>query len=223
VLAPDLPGFAFSDPIEPIAPLGQQVANVLAGWLRSIGVARVSVIGTSFGGLAALRLPHYFDVARIIVTDSVGLARRLPPLLRLATLPLVARMVVSPTRQGTRAMLRHALTASRLPVEHEQALVDYLYASAKRSDARVMTRAFVRFAGLHGQRDVLSGDELRSIADRLLVVWGARDRFLPAADVKRATALAGCAEVRMIPSAGHSPNWENPDALVNVITEFLET
>jgi pimeloyl-ACP methyl ester carboxylesterase len=119
-------------------------------------------------------------------------------------------------------MLRHALTATRLPAEHERALVDYLYASARRSDARSMTRAFVRFAGLHGQRDVLSADELRSIADRLLVAWGARDTFLPINDVKHVAALAGCAELRMIPRAGHSPNWENPDALLQVITEFLE-
>jgi pimeloyl-ACP methyl ester carboxylesterase len=221
VIVPDLPGFGFSDPIEPRAPLGHQVAQLLARWLSSIGVRRAHVIGTSFGGLVALRLPQYFDISRILVTDSVGLSRRLPPLLRLATLPLVARMVVSPTRKGTRAMLRHALTATHLEPVHEQGLVNYLYASARRSDARTMTRAFIRFAGLHGQRDVLSHDELRAIADRLLIVWGARDRFLPVSDVKRAAALAGCAEVRMIPRAGHSPNWENPDALLDIISEFL--
>ena len=118
-------------------------------------------------------------------------------------------------------MLRHALTATRLQPEHEQALVNYLYASARRSDARTMARAFVRFAGLHGQRDVLTAAELRAIADRLLMVWGERDKFLPVSDVKRTAALAGCAEVRMIPRAGHSPNWENPDALLEVISEFL--
>jgi pimeloyl-ACP methyl ester carboxylesterase len=223
VIAPDLPGFGFSDPVEPRAPLGHQVAQMLAQWLPSIGVTRAHVIGTSFGGLAALRLPQYFDISRILVTDSVGLARGLPPLLRLATLPLVARMVVSPTRKGTLAMLRHALTATRLQPEHEQALTNYLYASARRSDARTMTRAFIRFAGLHGQRDVLKPDELRAIADRLLVVWGEGDRFLPVHDVKRAVALAGCAEVRIIPRAGHSPNWENPEALLDVINEFLKT
>jgi pimeloyl-ACP methyl ester carboxylesterase len=147
----------------------------------------------------------------------------MPPLLRLATLPLVARTVASPTRKGTRAMLRHALTATPLEQEHEQALVNYLYASARRSDARTMSRAFVRFAGWRGQRDVLTADELRSLADRLLLVWGERDRFLPVYDVKRAIALAGCAAVRMIPHAGHSPNWENPDALLEVISQFLET
>ena len=223
VLAPDLPGFGFSDPIEPSAPLGEQVAQILAQWLRSLDVTQADVVGTSFGGLAALRLTQFFDVKKIVVTDSVGITRRLPTMLRLATLPLVARLVVSPTRGGTRAMLRHALTATQLPAEHEHALVDYLYASAKRSDVRTMTRAFVRFAGLRGQRDVLGTEQLRAIADRLLVVWGERDRFLPVADAQRATALAGCAEVRMIPRAGHSPNWENPEALLTVITEFLES
>src|SRR5687768_1689838 len=71
VLAPDLPGFGFSDPIEPSAPLGEQVAQILAQWLQSLDVRQAHVVGTSFGGLAALRLTQFFDVKKIVVTDSV--------------------------------------------------------------------------------------------------------------------------------------------------------
>jgi pimeloyl-ACP methyl ester carboxylesterase len=222
VLAPDLPGFGFSDPVEPAAPLGQQVAAFLAEWLRSIGVDRAHVIGTSFGGLVALRLDRHIAIPRLAVIDSVGLDARMPLLLRLATLPVIARLVVAPTRRGTRAMFRHALTSARLPAEHEQALIDYLYWSAKSNDARTMARAFTRFAGISGQRDVVTVDQLRNIAERLLLIWGERDDFLPVAHVRRVCALAGCSDVRIIPGAGHSPNWEQPERLLNVINEFLE-
>lgn len=223
VIAPDLPGFGFSDSIDAEGPLGHQVAGIIARWLGSIGIDSTHVIGTSFGGLVALRLPQYFPTQKLIAIDSVGIAQPMPWLLRLATLPGVARLVVSPTRPGTRAMLRHALTNTRLPPQHEDALVDYLYASARRGDAAAMARAFVRFADLRGQRDVLSSAELHGLGDRLLLVWGERDNFLPVQDVARTAALAGCPEVRIIPAAGHSPNWENPEALLKMIHEFLET
>ena len=120
-------------------------------------------------------------------------------------------------------MLRHVLTSSRLPENHENALVDYLYASARRGDAGRMARAFVRFASLRGQREFLSQIELQQLRERLLVVWGEWDDFLPMPDVKRAAALAGCADVRIIPGAGHSPNWEQPDALLAIVEEHLRT
>jgi pimeloyl-ACP methyl ester carboxylesterase len=221
VLAPDLPGFGFSDAIDPRAPLGHQVARVTADWLRALGVPRVSVVGTSFGGLVALRLPQYFETDRIVCIDSVGISKAMPWLLRLATLPLIARFVVAPTRAGTRALLRHALTANRLPRVHEDALVAYLFASAQRSDPRTLARAFVQFAGLSGQRDVVNAAELRAIADRLLLVWGEWDNFLPVSKVERVLALAGCGTVRIIPGAGHSPNWEQPEFLLKTIQAFL--
>lgn len=221
VFVPDLPGFGFSTAIEPRAPLGRQVAAIIAEWLAEIGVDRFDVVGTSFGALVGLRLTELLDVRRIVITDAVGLSRRLPLLLRLATLPGVARLVVAPTRRGTRSLLRNVLTSAPLPAAHEQALINYLYWSARRSDARLLARAFTRFSSIAGQRDVVSVDELRAVAGRLLLVWGERDRFLSVRSVERNCALAGCRPVRIIPGAGHSPNWEQPERLLKVIQEFL--
>ncbi|HET9438666.1 MAG TPA: alpha/beta fold hydrolase [Longimicrobiales bacterium] len=221
VLAPDLPGFGFSDSIDSTAPLGHQVARLMADWLRTLGVERADVVGTSFGGLVALRLPQYFDVRRVVAIDSVGLTSSLPFLLRVATLPFCARLAVAPSRTGTRLLLRRVLTASRLPEADESALVDYLYASAQRSDHGRLARAFVQFAGRAGQRDVLSAEELARLGRRLLVVWGERDTFLPVAEVERACALAGCSAVRNIPRAGHSPNWEQPQLVLRAVEDFL--
>lgn len=223
VLAPDLPGFGFSDPLEPVGLLGRQVADFMARWLAALGINRVDVVGTSFGGIVALRLPDAFDVRRIVAVDSVGLSRRLPLLLRLGTLPGLVHLTVRPTRRGTRLLLRRVFTQIRLPPEHEAALTDYLFLSAMRADVRIMARAFLRFAGLAGQRDVLSTDQLSRLADRLLLVWGERDEFLPLAEAQRAGTLAGCQPVRIIPGAGHSPNWEQPQLLLNVITDHLDT
>lgn len=221
VLAPDLPGFGFSDPIQPAYPLGRQVAAIIARWLTGLGIDRVDVVGTSFGGLVALRLPEFFAVGRVIGVDAVGLSRGLPLLLRLATLPLLANLVARPSRRGTRILLRRVFTHRLLPPGDEQALTEYLYWSARRADARRMARAFVQFAGPRGQRDVLDADQLAQLAGRLLFVWGEEDGFLPVADAQRVCALAGCRPVHIIPGAGHSPNWESPELLLNAITDYL--
>ncbi len=221
VLAPDLPGFAFSDPINAGVYLGRQVGELIAAWLQSIGVARAKVVGTSFGGLVALRLAESFDTPRVVVTDTVGLASRTSILLRLATLPFIARLVIAPSRRGTRVLLRRVLTSTPLRAADEHALAEYLYWSAKRNDSAAMARAFTRFASMRGQRDVVSVDQLRRLADRLLLIWGERDRFLPLADIQQNCALAGCREVRIIPGAGHSPNWERPEMLLDIIRDFL--
>jgi pimeloyl-ACP methyl ester carboxylesterase len=221
VLAPDLPGFGFSDPVDMAAPLGRGVAQIMARWLDTLGISRVDVVGTSFGGIVALRLSEYFDVGRIVAIDTVGLSRRMPLLLRLATLPLVAHLAVLPSRRGTRILLRRVFTKVPLPDGHEEALIDYLFHSARRSHPRLMARAFARFAGIAGQRDVLSTDQLSGLAPRLLLVWGEQDDFLPRADAQRACALAGCRPVHIIPDAGHSPNWERPELLLNVIKDYL--
>ena len=221
VLIPDLPGYGFSDAIEPRAPLGQQVADLVARWLHALGVRQAHVAGTSFGALVALRLAELIDVGRIVITDAVGLSSRMSWLLRLGTLPLVSRFVVAPTRRGTRALLRRVLTAAPLDPVHEDALTDYLYWSARHGDVAMMARAFSRFAGRSGQRDVITTEQLAVLADRLLVVWGEQDGFLPIAHVQESCRLAGCNPIRIIPGAGHSPNWEQPDLLLNVIQEFL--
>ena len=75
-----------------------------------------------------------------VVANTVGLTPQLPWLLRLGTLPLVARLAVAPSRRGTRWLLRHALTAGGLPALHEEALLAYLLASAQRTDGRISQR-----------------------------------------------------------------------------------
>ena len=217
VLAPDLPGFGFSDPIEPRAPLGAHVAGIVAAGLRQLGVEKADAVGTSFGGLVALRLAQQHVAKRVFALDLVGISR-LGWLLRSATAPGLARWTVRPSLIGTRLMLRHALTSSRLPAQHEDALTNYLYMSARRSDPRLLAQAFTLFGS---SSDVLTLAELAALAPRLMLAWGERDRLVSRADVERVAALAGCPPVRIIPGAGHSPNWEQPQAVLDEIAAFL--
>src|SRR5690606_6221438 len=142
---------------------------------------RCTLVGTSFGGLVALRLAQReaMRVDRLVLLDSVGLGREMPALVKLACVPIVGPALLRPSRRGTRWLLDRLLTSRRLPPEHADALVDYLWWSARAGDPRVLALAMREFCDLGGQREVLSDAELRALHQPTLILWGAADRFLP--------------------------------------------
>jgi pimeloyl-ACP methyl ester carboxylesterase len=224
VLAPDLPGFGLSAHGAPGAPLGRSAAELLDGWLSEHGIEGALVVGTSFGGLAALRLAQSSParVTRLLLLAAAGLGRGVHPMVRLATVPGLTGAAVRPTRRGATLLFRTLLTTDRsdLDIEQRAALLDYLHASARAAGTRYLATTLRLFAGPRGQREVLTSEELRALPQAVSVVWGARDRFLPVAHARRAGSLCPGATTRILPGVGHSPNWEAPDAVLAAIHEL---
>lgn len=222
VILPDLPGFGLSDAIDPQAPLGHQVARVLSELLDRLVGRPAHIVGTSFGGLVAARLAETTDARSLVLINAAGLWPEASLQLKTACLPMFQRLALKQTRFGARWTLRNILVHRRLLPEHESALAEYLYISAARSDIKKLGRAYAVFCGWRGQKEVLSETELRALSPRTLILWGEEDRFLPAPRARVAAALAAGAQLRMIPGVGHSPNWEAPDEVLNLLLEFLE-
>lgn len=224
LLAPDLPGFGFSPSIPLRPPLGRQSAEFIDRWLDALSIDGCDAVGTSFGGLLLLRLMQRAPkrVHTAVLLDAAGLGVELSPLARLATIPLLGRVLALPSRRGTRWLVRRLLTAGpgALPQAHEAALSTFLWRATRHAGARTGAATLRAFAGWSGQREVLSDAELRSLAQPTLVVWGERDRLLPVAHARRGLLLPA-GRVEVIEGAGHSPNWETPDRLAAMIQRFL--
>lgn len=224
VLALDLPGFGLSAPIPVRAPLGVAGADIVASWLQALGIDRCDVVGTSFGGLLALRLAQRARlVRRLGLLDSAGLGQAVPLSVRMTAIPGVAELAMRPSRWGTKWLFRRLLTTERrgLPAEQQEALIDYITSSAAAGEAHAMAGSLRLFTGLVGQREVLSDEELNRITQPTLIVWGALDPFLPAEHGARAAELIPGASLRVIPGTGHSPNWEMPEVLLELLLPFL--
>lgn len=226
VLAVDLPGFGRSSPVVPRAPVGGQAAEVVLGWLDQVGVDRFDLMGTSLGGLVGLRLAQRCPdrVRRLVLLSSAGLGRAMPWPVHLATLPGVGPLLMRPSRSGTDWVLRRYLTTNRagMPGEVQEALVAYLHASERMGDARFLWRALRAFGGLGGQREVVGPDELAALELPVLVCWGDADRFFPLRHARRAARALAAGRLEVIRGAGHSPNWETPDAFLERVLPFLE-
>ena len=224
VLAPDLPGFGLSAAIEPRAELGRQIAEFVDAWVSGLGVRRFDVVGTSFGGLVALRLAQRRPdaVGRIVLIDSAGVGREMPAVVRLAGLRVLGPLLLRPSRRGTRWLLRRLMTSGQpLDASFEPVLLEYLYRSARAGDPALLARAFRLFTGPRGQREVLEDRELAALHAPTLVVWGRRDAFFPPSHAERAAARIPRATLHWIEGAGHSPNWEAPVAVAEAIVDFL--
>lgn len=224
VLAPDLPGFGLSDRIPVESPPGRAGAAFVCAWLDAVGAGRVDVVGTSFGGLVALRLAQLAPerVRRLVLLDTVGLGRELPWPVRLAALPGIGRLLLAPSRAGTRALLRHLLVADSSRIrDHEGVLVDYLWRSARAGSSAWMAAALRAFAGVGGQEEVIGPEELARIGHPTLVAWGEDDAFVPPRHGERAAALLPNGRFALIQGAGHSPNWEAPAVFLALLEPFL--
>ncbi len=224
VLAPDLPGFGLSEPFDAGGELSRAALPPLLEMLRSAGVERFDVCGTSFGALVALRLVQVMPerVRRLALVDAAGLGREMPGGMRLLALPLLgSALLARPGARGIRWELRRLVTSTRLPPEREAALVAYLLASARAGDRRWFARTLRRFAGRGGQREILADDELRAVRQPTLVLWGARDRFFPGSHGERLAGAIPRSVLRVIAASGHSPNWERPAEVAALLAGFF--
>lgn len=163
----------------------------LESWLAERVDPGAALVGHSFGGLLAARL-----------------AARRPE--------LVQRLVlIAPAGIPSRGRLAHALPLVRSLAQVRPRFAPLLVRDALRAGP----------LGLAGHAHAAATTDLRpelaSIRAPTLVVWGARDRLLPA---RTATAWADAlphARLELLPRAGHLPMVEQPEELSRLLREFL--
>ena len=65
------------------------------------------------------------------------------------------------------------------------------------------------------------GNRLDQIQHPTLIIWGAEDRVFPPKVGQELEAMIPHANFQVIPEAGHIPQWEKPDQVNRLITDFL--
>ena len=227
----DRPGWALSSPIDyGRQDYGTLTADLLAGVLDALGLARAHVAGASIGDAWALRLAarHPACVERVVLLGGGPLVPEIsvPPFIRLLASPAGAVIVRLPTSaKRVRSIMRDSghgvsLDAGRIP----DVFVDWRVALGRETDSmrheRDMARAIV--AGKSFRPGLVFGDaELAAVEKPTLMVYGTAD---PVGTVDVWRRLAGTlprGELRTVDGAGHALWLDEPALVAGEMHRFL--
>jgi pimeloyl-ACP methyl ester carboxylesterase len=167
-------------------------ADHLAAWLEAAGLARVAVLGNSFGCQVA-----------------VDLAVRHPD--RIGGLVLVGPTMDPAARTASRQILRWLRdTVREDPLQLPVLLRDVRDAGPRRVAGTLA----------HALRDPIE-DKLPRVAVPVLVTRGSREPIVPMAWAQAATRLLPRGELAIVPASPHNANYAAADQLAELVLAFL--
>lgn len=203
VLALDFLGYGESDAPDIDYAVPTQ-AKMVEGFLDSLGIARVDLLGFSMGGWVALTVARDQPqrIERLVLVGSGGL--RFPTTLTPdAWVPqsLEQFRAIEREQGGRPAPAFLARDLIRTTKDRAWAL--------RRSGARLLSFT-----------DALDG-QLGAITTPTLIVWGREERVIPYATGERMQHELANARLLGVPGCGHLVLWECPEAALPPILEFL--
>ena len=226
VVAPDLFGHGGS-----AKPMGDYSLGAHAATLRDLidwlGLDHVTVVGHSLGGGIAMQFWYLFPgrLARLVLVSSGGLGRQVSPLLRASVLPgseWVLPVIASRRLTAKLGGVGRALGRLGLPVAPELAESWRGFVSLADPEARraflATTRSVIDVGG-----QVVSALNHFPVSTPIptLIVWGARDRIIPAAHGIAAAELIDGSRFELFERAGHFPHLDEPDRFSTLLREFI--
>jgi pimeloyl-ACP methyl ester carboxylesterase len=226
VVMPDLFGHGAS-----AKPMGDYSLGAHAATLRDLldrlGIERVTLVGHSLGGGISMEFCYLFPerVERLVLVGSGGLGREVNPLLRSATLPgaeWVLPVIASGWVVERAESLGRALGKVGWRPGSDIRAVWQGFTSLSDADSRRAFLATTRAVIDPGGQSVCADDFLPEVDGiPTLVVWGTRDRMIPAWHASKAhAAIPGC-RVELFEGAGHFPHLDEPDRFADVVRDFI--
>ncbi|MGC4808844.1 alpha/beta fold hydrolase [Micromonospora sp. DT233] len=223
VVSLDLAGHGGSAPLDEPHTLAA-LARATAESLDALGVDRPAhLVGNSLGGAVAMRLAvdEPSRVASLVLANSAGFGAEVTIALRLLALRPLGRLLLRPSR----AVARHTERALFHDARHVTAArLDTALAAARRPHAaRVMLELVGSLGTVRGVAPGWRAELLDAVARLdvpLLVVWGDRDRILPAAHLDAARARLPRARTHLFPDTGHLPQVERAAQFHHLVTDF---
>jgi pimeloyl-ACP methyl ester carboxylesterase len=226
VIAPDLPGHGSSGPGGGDYSVGALAAS-LRDLLAALGHERATLVGHSLGGGIAMQFAYQFPemVERLVLVSSGGLGPEVSPILRAAALPGADVFIAATAGAGQRigSAFGRALSTVGLQPNVDMAEVLRGYASLTDPARRAAFLATVRSViGTGGQRVDATDRLYLAEAVPVLIVWGARDRIIPAHHGADAHRHIPDSRLEIFEDVGHMPQVEAPLRFVTTVEEFLD-
>ena len=220
VLRMDLPAFGLTGPFPDGDYRIDHYLRFLDSFLLATGIERCILGGNSLGGNIAWRYAarHPDKVARLVLIDAAGYpltSKRIPLAFSLARTPIIKELVpIFSPRFIVAASVENVYAD---PAKVTDALVDRYYELSLREGNR---RAFVD--RLNAPADAQPTEQLRTLRQPTLILWGQEDRLIPVAYAHRFASDLPDNQVYILPASGHVPMEESPSESLLPLRAFLE-
>ena len=226
-IAIDLPGYGESPPLNQRASI-VAYADLIADLIRQVSDRPVTLIGHSMGGMTSITLSirHPELVERMVLLGPT-ISGRLSRFINVFVLPItmlerfwLANRIVAALEPQlislTDRLMRPASFAERTVIKAEAY-------NRLRADARRPGQGRVRAECFWAMRANNLSGKLGQITAPALVIWGMEDNTVPLRDASIVAEEWTSAELRVVPKAGHWPQFETPDITIRYIRAFLGT
>ena len=209
VIAWDAPGYGQSSPFTIATPAATDYADALMALLSALGIARATVVGSSWGSvIASTFAARYPSVTRALVLSAPNVAR--------------GHLSGAERNAAREALMRSAAAQS---VEARAAVVDALLAPDAGPPVRAIVsrlRDAVTPAGWEHAVDMLFSTHtprvVSSIRAPISVIVGKLDRVAPIDDHARPIhEAANGSTLHVFDAIGHMPKLEAPEAFNSIV------
>jgi pimeloyl-ACP methyl ester carboxylesterase len=206
VLRPDHPGFNGSDDL-PFTTV-REVAAYYSALLDQLGVARLTVVGCSFGGWIATELAILDPtrIERLILIAPAGMPAEEPAPRLFDIDPVVAAGM---TFHGDAARRRAEAHAARL-ADGDPAVEAWRVRNAATS---------ARIASVPYMYDPELPSRVSGIGMPVEIMWGEFDEILPVSHLQSWSSAIPSVQAHIVPDAGHLPHVENSVAFFDLLPD----
>ena len=217
-IAPDLPGFGRSGKPGYLSSTIDEYAGFVERFLDHLEIERVRLLVHDWGAVGlAFAQAHPERVERLVVTNAVPLlpGYRWHQIARVWRTPVLGELAMGlTTRPALKLITRESdATPGPLPDEWLDSVLSHFDQGTQRAILRLYRSSPPEVLARAGER-------LGRLAMPALVLWGARDPYIPARFAGEYTRALPNAELVELPDAGHWWWLDRPEAIERV-TDFL--
>lgn len=221
VIAPDLPGYGYSDKPRDARYTIDEQARAIQRLMDRLGIGTATIVGASYGGAiaATLALDYPERVNKLILVGTVSNDEAKKKLfLRISRFPIVGD-IVTPLFLGSRWILRKRMQnmyrRMGKPI-NERMVASRHHLLATANTHRAMIRTARHWSATRIER------EASLIRQPTMLVWGDEDDHIPLDHAIRLRDAIPNARLIVFRNCGHLPPAEYPERFVEAVTDFCQ-